>query len=288
MVQKRKVNFLTLTYVEDRERIEHLASLVMFGQFQVCWCIHDKDVLDDGTPDKPHCHTVVHLNNGMTPSAFCQNFMIRERMVRQCSVGEEVEDLDGALLYMIHADKKSRSQGKYQYSLSSIKGPWAKYASQRILDLLNRKKDVIQKEADSFLAIQCFIDSSLYLSTSQLASWCAQNGHWACFRRASGVFRDILREHNEYLDKLQMQRDREEHLDRIQKQRDIDGFYQAVGIRALQSLDRLLNDAGLPSAKLKKQISDIDSIAYNSSGKANVEMIKYMLRNEPIPKEYLG
>ncbi len=283
MSEKRRVNFLTLTYPEDRERVEHLASLVMSGQYEVCWCVHDRDTLEDGSPEKPHCHCVVHLNNGMTKSAFCRNFSIRERMVKACSVGDEIEDLDGALLYLIHADHTSKSLGKYRYPLEKIKGPYAEQARSRIKKLLNRKKDSILNEADSFLHINCFIDSSLYLTMSQLATWCAQNGHWACFRRSSSIFRDIMRDHNAYLDKLNMQREIASIGERAKERRDIEGFYEAVGIRALQSLDSLLESAGRPSLKLKKQIADLDSLAYSSSGRANVEMIRYMLRNEPIP-----
>lgn len=279
-MKSRFVNFLTLTYVEDRERIVHLASLVMTGQYKVCWIIHDKDVLEDGTPDKPHCHAVVHLDNAMTKSAFSQNFAIRDRMIQVCRKGDEIEDLDSAFLYMIHADKKSRDKGKHQYDPQLIKGPMANYARERIKAILGKKKNAEQKEADSFLDIQCYIESSMYVTMTDLSRWAAQNGHWSCFRRSSGIIRDIIKEHNAYLDKLAAERDKAKWQDDLQERRDTESVYEAIGYRALRQLDLLLAQAGRPSLKLKQQIANVEQLVENPStrGKVNVELIKEMLR----------
>lgn len=279
-MKSRSVNFLSLTYVEDRERIEHLASLVMTGQYKVCWIVHDKDVLEDGTSDKSHCHAVVHLNNAMTKSAFSQNFSIRERMIQECRKGDEIEDLDSAFLYMIHADKKSRDKGKYQYDPQLIKGPMADYARERIKALLNKKKNSEQKEAESFLDIQCYIESSMYVTMTDLSRWAAQNGHWSCFRRSSSIIRDIIKEHNAYLDKLAADRDKARWQLELEERRDTESVYEAIGFRALRQLDLLLTQAGRPSLKLKQQISNVEQLVENPSsrGKVNVELIKEMLR----------
>lgn len=250
----RHVNYLTLTYVEDRERVEHLASMLLKCQQRVCWIIHDKDTLKDGTPDKPHCHCVIHLDYAMSVTAFSQNFAIRDRMVRPCKKGDEIEDLDGALLYLIHADRKSRSEGKFQYNPSLIRGPMASYARERIVELFNRSKDSHQKEADSFLEIQCFIESSLHLSMTELSRWAAQNGHWACFRRSSSIIRDILREHNDYLAQLAIVKERQEYETQLRINNDKDVLYKELGVRALRTLNTLLHEAGRPSLKLLDDI----------------------------------
>ncbi len=275
----RHTNFVTLTYPSDRERVEHLASLVMTGHYNVCWCVHDKDNLEDGTPDQVHCHTVVHLQNGMSISAFSKNFAIRERMVRKCKKGEQLEDLDAALLYIIHADLDSRLAKKYQYPLSAIKGPMAEYARNRIMELLNKKKCNEVKEADSFLTIQAYIEGSLYVTMSDVSRWAASNGHWAAFRRSSSIVRDIIKEHNAYLDKLQQKRDYESLGEQLQIRRDIESVYEAIGIRALKSLDLLLAQAGRPSLKLRNQISYVEEVVEKSKGQVNVELIREMLRD---------
>lgn len=275
----RHTNFVTQTYVEDRERIEHLASLVMNGYYQVCWCIHDKDHLENGEPAKPHCMTVVHLQNGMSISAFSSNFKIRDQFVKRCKKGEEIEDLDAALLYMIHADEDSRIKKKFQYPLSAIKGPMAEYARSRIMSILNKKKSNELKEADSFLTIKSMIDSSLYLSMSEVSQWAASNGHWAAFRRSASIFRDIIKEHNQYLRELDVKRDRARWEEELERRADESAVYEAVGYRALRTLDMLLEQAGRPSMKLKNQIRYVDEVVAKSKGQVCVEMIKEMLRD---------
>lgn len=253
---KRRVNFLTETYVEDRERVQHLGTLLKKGITGVCWCIHDYDRANDGSLKKPHCHAVIHLENAMSLSAFCTNFVIRDRFVQTCTKGDELEDLDAALLYMVHADKKSRSEGKSPYPLDSIKGPMAEYAHQRITALLSRKKSrsSADDEGKDFLDILTYVESSLHLSMTELSRWCAENGHWASFRRSSGIVRDILREHNDYLDRLAERSEFEDYKDRLAAEHSKEAVFQELGIRALRGLNTLLHQTGKPSVQLCEQI----------------------------------
>lgn len=275
----RFINWRTLSYPEDRERVEHLYSLVGNGYFNVVWAIHDMDKQPDGTLDKPHCHAVIHLPNSKTRSAFAQCFSIRERLCLPITKGDDVDSLDMALLYLIHADPKSRSQGKYQYPLSSIKGPWASFVKSRIQSLLSSSDSVV-KEADSFLCIQSYIESNLYMTMSEVARWCASHGHWAAFRRCSGIIRDIIREHNDYLRQIDYKNQIDSIGDRVQQGRDIEALYEAVGIRTLRALDGMLESAGRPSLKLKRQIQYVDEVVHKSKGKANAEVIRRMLHGE--------
>lgn len=275
----RHTNFVTQTYVEDRERVEHLASLVMNGFYNVCWVIHDRDIVETGDDAKPHCMAVVHLQNGMTISAFAKKFAIRDRLVRRCKKGEEIADLDAALLYMIHADEDSRIKGKFQYSVSDIKGPMAEYARSRITELLDKRKSKRVDEAESFLTVKSYIESNLYMTMSEVSQWAASNGHWSSFRRSASIFRDIIKEHNQYLRELDIKRERARWQEELEHRADEQSVYEAVGYRALRTLDMLLEQAGRPSMKLKRQISYIDEVVGKSKGKVNVELIKEMLRD---------
>lgn len=256
---KRAVNYLTLTYVEDRERIDHLGSLLKKGENCLCWIIHDKDTLDNGLPDKVHCHAIVHLSNAMSSSAFATNYAVRERMVRPCRIGDEIEDLDGALLYLIHADKASKDAHKYQYNPQAIVGPWADYARERIATLLNRKSNAEHDEAQSFLAIQCFIESSLHLTMTELSRWAASSGHWAAFRRSSSIIRDCLREHNEYLDRIAAVQEYQDYAEELRISHESDVLYRELGVRALRTLNGLLHQAGRPSLKLLDDIEKAEN-----------------------------
>lgn len=275
----RRVNWVSLTYPSDRERVEHLYSLVVeHHQSCVCWCVHDRDTNEKGEVMQAHCHTVIHLNNAMSASAFSSNFCIRPRMFEPAYKDGDIKNLDQAFLYLVHADDKSKAQGKYQYPFESIKGPWASYARERIEYLLSQPSKEV-KESQSFFAINSFIDSSLYLSVGALAKWCASNGHWSNFRRSSSIYRAIMEEHNDAL-RLKERREYMDSIpDRLKEREDIEALYEAVGMRALRSLDMMLEDAGRPSLKLKSQIAYVSEVANKTKGKVNVELIREMLRN---------
>lgn len=275
----RHVNWVSLTYPSDRERVEHLYSLVVTHQVAcVCWCVHDMDTDDNGDLKEVHCHSVIHLKNGMSKSAFSENFAIRPRMFEPAYKDGDIKKLDDALLYLIHADETSKSKGKYQYPLDKIKGPWAEYARERIQYLLSQPSKEV-KESQSFFAINSFIESSLYLNTSAVAKWAAGNGHWSTFRRSSSIFRDIIREHNEELRQRDVKSSIDEVEERLKERNDIEAFYEAVGMRSLRALDAMLERAGRPSLKLKRQISEVEVLANSSKGRVNVELIKEMLRD---------
>lgn len=275
----RRVNWVSLTYPSDRERVEHLYSLVVEHQQScVCWCVHDRDVDVNGEVKQAHCHTVIHLNNAMSASAFSTNFCIRPRMFEPAYKDGDIKNLDQAFLYLVHADDKSKAQGKYQYPLESIKGPWATYARERIEYLLSQPSKEV-KESQSFFAINTFIDSSLYLSVGALAKWCASNGHWSNFRRSSSIYRAIMEEHNEFLRKKERREYMDSIPDRIKEREDTEALYTAIGMRALRSLDMMLEDAGRPSLKLKQQISYVSELAQKTKGQVNVEIIREMLQD---------
>lgn len=275
----RRVNWVSLTYPSDRERVEHLYSLVVTHQIPcVCWCVHDMDTDDNGVLKEVHCHTVIHLKNGMSPSAFSENFAIRPRMFQPAYKDGDIKKLDDALLYLIHADETSRAKGKYQYPLEKIKGPWATYARERIEFLLSLPSKEV-KESQSFFAITSFIESSHYLSVTAVAKWAASNGHWSNFRRSASIFRDIIREHNDFLRESDFKRDMESLADRLKEREDIEAFYEAVGMRSLRALDGMLQAAGKPSLQLQRQIQFVAEIGHKTKGQVNVELIKEMLRD---------
>lgn len=246
------INWVSLTYVEDRERIEHLASFLLSDKpiYTVCWCVHDKDEREeDGTFKKPHCQAVIRLPSAKTKTAFSRCFAIRERMFEPCSVGEECEDLDGALLYLIHADEKSRSLGKYQYSLDDIKGPWAPYARERIQYLLSRPKNRHDgDESADFLKILKFIEHSENLTMTNLSRWCAGNGLWAPFRRSSSIVKEILKEHNDAW--YGRKRATEAEVDARMEM-----FTEQTTLNALRHLSSLLAQCDRPNEELQADIN---------------------------------
>lgn len=271
---KRAVAFTTLTYLDDRESVEHIAALLKDGLAEVAWAIHDKDTVEDGSPAKAHRQSVIHLPYGMTLSAFAQKYAIDERKVQVLARGEEVEDCKGFFRYLIHADKKSRNSGKYQYPASAIKGPWADY----IRTWLTSQKGGSEKqnESDDIQMILDYIEASPVLSTAQLIRWAAQSGLYSTVRRAGGFLRDVLKEHNtEYqaeMDRIENDR----YFARVRAEHTKEAVYQELGIRALRSLNTSLHELGKPSLALQRQIELREEQKLHT---VNVAMIREMLHS---------
>lgn len=270
---KRAVAFTTLTYLEDRESVEHIAALLKDGLLEVAWAIHDKDTLDDGTPAKPHRQTVIHLPNGMTISAFAQKYAIDERKVQVLARGEEVEDCKGYFRYLIHADKTSRNAGKFQYPASAIKGPWANTIRAW---LISQKKNGFdgKKESEDIQMILDYIEASPILSTAQLIRWAAQSGLYSTVRRAGGFLRDILKEHNAAYHAEMNRIEAERYFARIRAEHSTEAVYQELGIRALRNTNRLLHELGKPSLALEQEIEHKENALRKT---VNVAMVREIL-----------
>lgn len=263
----RFTSFLTLTYVEDRERVEHLASLLKAGNLQVAWAVHDKDLKEDGSFDKPHCHCVVHVRSAMTLSAFARRYALNPAHVQIAGRGEDtaddesVKDCKGLFVYLIHGDRKSKTLGKYQYPLSVIKGPWATYVRDWLRNKPKYKQD---EEKDSFLQILDWIDNQGIISTSEFCRWSVSHGHYAAFRRNQSVLRQVVKEHNDDVRFAYQQKDYESWL-------ELETERQAI---RKQENEHLRRTSALRYAKSLIDQAGGDSSAYDSLIKVEQTQLK--------------
>lgn len=279
---KRFTSFLTLTYVEDRERVEHLASLLKAGNLQVAWAVHDKDIKEDGSLDKPHCHCVVHLRSAVTLSAFAKRYALNPAHVQICGRGEDTEDEDsvndckGLFVYLIHGDRKSKAQGKYQYPLSVIKGPWATFACDW---LQNKSKFRQDEEKDSFLQILDWIDGQGIISTADLCRWSASHGHYGALRRNQSLFRQILKEHNDDVRFAYQQRDYQAWVEteterRALRKQENEHLRRSSALRYAKSLiDAAGGDSSSYDALIKQEQTDLKKVV-------DMDLIRAMLRGD--------
>ena len=107
---ERSRNFALVTYlsVEEVEKYCHLPHVKNYA-----YIMHDKDLLEDGTPKQPHIHLVVVYHNARTLSAVRSDFTAYE----QNTLSEYCIDLEGAYDYLLH----KRNPEKYQYSKDEVK-----------------------------------------------------------------------------------------------------------------------------------------------------------------------
>lgn len=189
-VAKRYVAFTTLTYPEDPGYDAHFSRCEWEG-WPYVYVIHDSDIKEDGTPDKPHCQSIIRTPNGMTVTAFAKKMGLEERFVRP------LPSWRGYCDYLLHIDSESVALRKHRYSVDTVCGSMVSEFRQVVA---NRRKRSRAESSDDDLNIQIvlrFLSSSEYeISYTDLVAWASAQGLYSCVRRSSYIIGQLLKEHN--------------------------------------------------------------------------------------------
>lgn len=185
-------------YPEDESHVKCM-ELLEKGGYTYAAILHDKDTWreDDpklgdheiGSPKKPHWHVVVKFPNPRYSSAIVKALGIAPNYMRAC------DDLDGALLYLVHYGKDE----KYQYDITEVQGTLA----ARLSGLLAEQGD----EGARVLQIVEMVDQSPgRASYREILVKCCKAGLYGEFRRLGSGVKYLIDEHNaEYYDSEGMQ-----------------------------------------------------------------------------------
>ena len=152
------------------------------------YALHDKDIDELGNAKKAHYHVLVRVPGGMTLSAFKKNVGIR--------YAEPLKSWEGYCVYLIHADKESKSRGKYQYTVDCLYGNLKEDAIKVINKILGNNQKRKSEDDKGILEILEFIESMDYVTTACLVRWCCQNDLYSVYRRSGRIVSELLQEHN--------------------------------------------------------------------------------------------
>lgn len=126
----------------------------------VCYVspLHDKDVKDDGTLDKPHYHGVLVFEG---PKSYGQVL----EMVKDlgCSTVKPANSLSGSIRYLCHMDHPK----KYQYDLSDIKI----YGHADLSPIYEKTRS---ESKDSLIYLINIIRREGFLEFSEVVDWVMQ------------------------------------------------------------------------------------------------------------------
>lgn len=172
---------------------QHLDALYKLAQSYDYACIlHDKDTwtAEDekknpehiaGELKKPHFHAVVRTSNATWNTALCKDLGIETKFC------EQAKNIDNALQYLIHYNDTDKAQ----YIINDVTGP----LRTKLIESINK---VEKSEGEKVVELITFINEYKgKLTITEFASYCAQNGYWAEFRRSGAIFCKIIEEHNE-------------------------------------------------------------------------------------------
>lgn len=98
-----------VTYVEEKTLYEALRGDCDIDQFAMIY--HDKDVLEDGSPKKPHCHVVMRFEQPQSCEAVRKRFQFFDVEARPISfLDQVVRNKVKALRYLCHLDDLDKTQ----------------------------------------------------------------------------------------------------------------------------------------------------------------------------------
>lgn len=161
---------------------EHVKAMEIInsGIYEYACICHDKDVDDDGVIKKAHYHYVLRFPNAKYKNALLKELGIAYNYCLAC------DDVDGALLYLIHF----RDSSKFQYDISEVQGS----LKIRLAELLEKYG---KGESERVVELFNFLDSvNGFISVREFSRWCAENGYWDIYRRSASIFLKVLDEHN--------------------------------------------------------------------------------------------
>lgn len=192
----RFVAFTTLTYPENPDWDSVFLRCDTLG-YPYAYCIHDRDLtgeLDkpqEWKADKPHCQSIIRVPNGKTVSAFASKMGIDERWVKGLSSYKDY------CRYLNHSDEDSlRDPRKVCYPTDRIMGSMADVVIEEIEHHVTRNQARSMEDDTNILKILDFVEEWDYLPMSTLVRWCCEAGLYSTMRRASGIIRDVVYEHN--------------------------------------------------------------------------------------------
>lgn len=170
---KRDRKFELILYLDSESY--SIDSVLTFAQSYFsswAYCLHDSDILDDGSPKKDHIHFLGKLDEVRSPEVVCRDLQLPFNSI------SNVKSWRAACRYLVHLD----SPTKYQYSIDDV------ISSFPILSFFSISDD---EQARRILA---FISSSGCSRVTDLTLWALDNGCYSGLRRGFAIWSQILRE----------------------------------------------------------------------------------------------
>lgn len=169
---------MLLLYPTDESHV--LALEKIQASYDYAYCLHNKDIAEDGSIKKAHWHVVLRFNQAVWSSAICKELGIEHNYI------ENVKRFDNALQYLIHYNDTDKAQ----YSVDEVFGN----LKSKLVESINK---VEKSEGEKVVELIQFIkEYEGKLTVTEFAPYCAINGYWAEFRRSGSIFCKMIEEHN--------------------------------------------------------------------------------------------
>lgn len=176
-------------YPEDPTHAEAFQRMDKAG-YTYAAILHDKDVWREDDPKrgeretgslkKPHWHVVLKFSNPRFARALSKELGIAINYFAECA------NVDGALLYLVHANNPD----KYQYDVDEVFGSLA----SRVYALLSENEDEGARVLEIVKMVDAVPGKARY---RDILVKCCKGGFYGEFRRLGAGVKYLIDEHNE-------------------------------------------------------------------------------------------
>lgn len=185
MKKFRSRSFMLLLYPDNEQHAQALD--IIKKSYDYASILHNKDYNEDGEFKKAHNHVLLRFNQAKWNTALANELGIDLNFI------QEVKKFDNALQYLIHYNDKDKAQ----YSVDEVSGPFRK----KLVESINK---IEKSEGEKVTELLTYItERPDYVSITEFAKFCAENGYWAEFRRSGSIFCKVIEEHNYYIKEKQ-------------------------------------------------------------------------------------
>lgn len=178
----RSRKHLILLY-PDTECYETCVSRVK-DNYDYCYITHDRDLDKQGNIKKPHTHLIIYSKNAIWNTSLSTTLGVDIRFI------QKIRNDELTLQYLLHHNEPLKSQ----YSITEVLG-----TPSVLKKLENALNNDDLSESEKSLKIIEYIETSNYLTYSELAKYCGINDMWDILRRNSYYFIKLVDEHNQFL-----------------------------------------------------------------------------------------
>ncbi len=176
--------FCILLY-PDEDKTHHSALEFIKLNYDYAYIIHDKDKDEKGNIKKSHTHVILSFTSAKYNTALAKELNISLNYIQRC------RSLENALEYLIHFNEEN----KFQYDIENVHGT---LKQKLVREISKANKDENEKV---FELIEYIENYNGYLYCTNFSKYCASVGMWDVYRRAGGIFNEIIKEHNIYFSK---------------------------------------------------------------------------------------
>lgn len=180
MNNERSIHWALVLYPNEDPTHKFALEYIQTNYSKYAYIMHDKDILEDGTPKKLHFHIVISFNNYRWRNAISTELGITPNYI------EKIRNLENSLKYLIHYNNSN----KYQYSIEDVKGT----LKHKLENYINSQD---KTESEKVLELLSYIENYKgYLKLTDFIKYVCDTNLYDIYRRSATTFVKLLEEHN--------------------------------------------------------------------------------------------